>query len=205
MANDLATLTTKLSTQLRDTTHAVWAEAEKNDLLTWAIAGLDLERPRYVRESVTLADDDDQYSLTACLSVHRVDLLDENSQLIMPLPGGTWELWGDGQSLGTLYINPSYARTGWFLRVHGYAAFDLTVAANYPPDRMVPLVLAVARGEALRRQINERANFKDWTTINQTSNTSVNELVQMVNEADSEASRLRRELRIIHKPKPARV
>lgn len=205
MPNDLATVRAKLDTQLNDTGHTVWAQAEKEDVLKQVISYLDLERPRVVRESVTLVDDTDQYSLTTLVQVHRVDLLDEDDQLLMPLPSGTWELWGDGQAglTATLYINPAYARTGWTLRVHGYGQFDLTT--NYPPDRMVPIILAMARAELLRRQISRRADFKNWSTINQTSNSSVNELLQMLNEADAEANRLRRENRMIHKPKPARV
>lgn len=203
MANDLATVRGKLDTQLSDTTHAVWSQTEKEDVLKWAIAQLDLERPRVVRETVALVTGTEQYSLTSVVQVTRVDLLDTDGELVMPLPGGTWEMWGDGITLGTLYVNSVYCMDDWSLRVHGYSAFDLTT--NTPPDRMVPMILAVARAELLRRQVNRRADFKNWSTLNQTSNTSVNELLQMINEADAEANRLKREQRLIQKPKPGRV
>ncbi len=203
MANDLATVLGKLNTQLSDTANTVWSQTEKEDVLKWALSQLDLERPRVVREIVTLVDDTDTYALTSVASIHRVDLLDEDDALVMPLPGGTWEMWGDGITVGSIFINKAYARTGWTLRVHGYASFDLTT--NYPPDRMVPTLLAVARAELLRRQINRRADFKNWSTLNQTSNSSVNELIQMINEADAEAMRLKREQRLIQRPKPGRI
>lgn len=204
MPNDLATMKTALATQLRDTTNATWTAAELGDLLTWATSMVFQDRPRSVTESVTLADDDDQYTLSTVQDVFRVDILDADGVLFMSVPTGAWELWSDGQSDSpTLYINPRYARTGWTLRVHGYAPYDLST--NYPPDRMVPLLLAVARAEALRRELGRRARFENWAQSNPINNTSVNEMTQMLNEADAEAERLRRQLRIIHKPKPGRV
>lgn len=203
MANDLATLNGYLDTKLRDTDDAAWTSAEKNNLLTWATDMLFQDRPRSVRETVTLADDDDQYALSSVYDVFRIDLLDEDNKLYMPLPRGTWELWSDSQTASpTLYVNPRYAKTGWTLRVHGYAPYDLTT--NYPPDRMVPLILAVAAAEAARRKLGERARFEQWGAGSQQANVSVNELTQMVNEFDNEAARLKQELRIIQKPKLGR-
>lgn len=204
MSNDLATLTDKLETQLGDTDNAVWASTELNDLITWATEELFLYRPRVARESVTLADDDDQYTLSTLHTVYRVDLIDGDDQLLMPLPAGSWETWGDGQESGmTLYINPTYARTGWSLRVHGYAPYDLT--SNYPPNRVVPLILATARAEAYRRLIGERARYEQWAQGNPRSNTSMNELIQNVNNAEQEADRLRSTLRVFSRPVPAKV
>lgn len=204
MANDLATLKTKLATQLRDTDEDVWDTTEKGDLLTWAAAGLFPRLSKSVREIVTLADDDDQYSLTSVREVSRVDLLDADGALVMPLPGGTWEIWGDTyQSAVTLYVNPRYAKTGDTLRVHGYAPYDLSSAL--PPDAFVPLILAIARAEALRRMKDDRAKFEQWMNENQTQNVTVNELVLMVNEADAEIARLTRNLKVWRKPVPGRV
>lgn len=204
MANDLTTLKTKLGTALRDAAESVWDDTEKGDLLTWAAASLWPRLSKSVRETVTLADDDDQYTLSSVREASRVDLIDEDGDLLFPVPAGAWELWGDSyQESPTLYINPRYASTGRTLRVHGYAPYDLS--SNLPPDAFVPLVLAVARTEALRRMIGDRAKFEQWMAQNQTQNVSVNELVLMVNEADAEATRLMRNLKVWRKPVPGRV
>lgn len=204
MANDLATLKTALALALRDASNAVWTAAENGDLLTWAAASLYPKVSRSVREDVTLADDDDQYDLSTVTSVSRVDLIDGDGRLLMPLPGGAWELWGDGITASpTLFINRSYARTGWTLRVHGYGAYDLS--SNLPPDVMVPAILARARAEALRRMLNDRAKFAQWAKRNQLADSSVNELVLMVNEADANAREEMAKLKTWRKPVPARV
>lgn len=204
MANDLAGLTTKLETALRDPSNATWAEAELQDLLTWSCASIWPKVARRIREIVTLADDDDQYTLSTLAEVNRVDLLDEDDLLEQVIPGGAWEFWGDGEGVGdTLYINPVYAFTGKTLRVHGYGPYDLVT--NLPEDRHVPLILAKARVEAARREIARRQASKNWQTLNQVQNISVNELVLMVNEADAEAQRLEASIKTWRRPKPARV
>lgn len=204
MANDLATLNAKLATALRDTDNATWTSAELDDLLTWSAARLFPRLARSLRESVTLVDDDDQYTLSSLREVTRVDFLDSDGVLLMPLPDGTWELWGDGETSDpVLYINPVYAKSPYTLRVHGHAPYDLVTAL--PLDRHVPLILAIARAEAGRREITRRMNFKQWMNENQTQNVTVNELVLLVNEADAEAARLSAEMKTWRKPKPGRV
>lgn len=204
MSNDLTTLTTKLETQLGDPNNAVWAETELQDLLGWAVEDLFLERPRITRESVTLVDGQDQYTLNTLHSVYRVDLLDGDDNLLMPLNPGTWETWGDGQESGmTLYINPIYAKEDWSLRVHGYAPYDLTT--NYPPTRVVPLILAIARAEAYLRIIGERARWEQWAQGNPRSNSSMNELIQLQRAASQEADNLRARLRLFSRPVPAKI
>lgn len=204
MANDLATLKTKLGSALRDDAEAVWDATEKGDLLTWAAASIWPKLSKSTRETVVLADDDDQYTLTSVREVSRVDLLDSDGAMMMSLPGGSWELWGDThQDSPTLFISTRFAKTGWSLRVHGYAPYDLTV--TYPPDAFVPLILATARAEALRRMVGDRAKFEQWMAENQTQNVTVNELVLLVNEADAERARLMREIKVWRKPVPGRV
>jgi hypothetical protein len=48
-------------------------------------------------------------------------------------------------------------------------------------------------------------NSKNWLTVNQTQNISVNELTQMVNEADFEARTLAAQAKTWRRPKPATV
>lgn len=204
MANDLATVRGKLETQLGDSSHATWAQTEMEDILNWVTDELFVARPRVTRESVTLVDDQDQYTLSTLYSVYRVDLLDADGNLLMPLNPGSWETWGDGQESGmTLFVNRGYAKTGWTLRVHGYAPYDLTT--NYPPTRVVPLILAKARAECLRRLVGERARFEQWAQGNPRSNTSMSELLQMVRNAEQEAERLTTALRIYGRPMPAKI
>lgn len=204
MANDLATLETALALALRDASHVTWTQAENNALLGWAAASIWPKVAKRTREIVTLTDDTDQYTLTDVAEINRIDKLDEDDFIEQIIPGGTWEFWGDGESAGgTLYINPSYSETGKTLRVHGWAPYNLST--NLPADRHVPLILAIARAEACRREIARRANFKNWQTLNQVQNISVNELVLMVNEADAEAQRLSASLKTWRRPVPARV
>lgn len=61
-------------------------------------------------------------------------------------------------------------------------------------------IIALARAEALRRAIHERARFRQWATQNPRSDVSVNELLMMTNEADSEAKNLLSRIRTIKKP-----
>lgn len=209
MPNDQGTLNTALSTALRDPANATWGTEELDNLLTWATARMYPKVAKRLRESVNLTDDIDQYTLINLAEIDRVDLLDDlmtvsTAKLWYPLPGGTWEFWGDGESPGgTLYINPDYASTGKSLRIHGWAPYDLN--ENPPPDKYVPLILAMARAEAGRREIARRMNFTEWQVLNQVQNISVNELVQMVNEADFEARNLMAQVKTWRRPKPSRV
>jgi hypothetical protein len=74
------------------------------------------------------------------------------------------------------------------------------------PDDYVPLVLAQARAEALRRMADDRAKFEVWLARNQKQSVSVNELMQLVNDADIEIERLRQRLpRTWRRPVPGRL
>jgi hypothetical protein len=152
------------------------------------------------RDTISLVDDDDTYVLTNVYEVFRVDLLDPDGKMVMPLPHGTWEIWGDNQTSGqTLYVNPRYARDGYSLRVHGYAPYTFSGSTN-PPSQVQAAILALARAEALRRVTTERSRFEQYATANPRSDTSVNELLQQISEAQAEAERLLRDIRIIKKP-----
>jgi hypothetical protein len=203
MANDLATLKTRLATQLRDTDYAVWGETELEDLLTDAAAQIWPRVAATVREPVTLVANQSEYTLEDVASISRVDVLDSDDALQYHLPGGTWEFWADQETIGgTLYINPSYATSGNTLRVHGYAPYDL--ATTLPPDRVVPLIQAKARAEAFTRMLSSRAQFENWQSLNQKESISINELGQMIAQALSDADRLEASLKTWRRPVPAR-
>lgn len=212
MSNDTATLRGKLTTALRDTDAGdstdVWSQTEKNDLLTYALASL---YPHLSREldasatTVTLVSGTYYYSLPAgVMAVSRVDWVDTDSNELGPIGPGSWELVG-APILGTgkIHVSPVIADQGGTLRLVGYGRFDLT--ANYIPDDYVLLLLAVARAEAYRRLAGDRVKYEKWLAKNQTQNVTVNELILFTNEADAEAQRLKRELRVWQKPVPARV
>lgn len=204
MANDAATLLGYLETKVRDTSNAVWTEAELALYLKWATARLYPTVAEDVRELVTLVDDQDQYTLTTVSDVTRVDLINAASpnELVAHLMGGTWAFWSSHEGLGgTLYVNPDYASTAYKLRVHGYGPYDLTT--NLPPDRFVPTILAMAAAEAIRVMMTDRAKFKQWDALAQSQNISVNEFAQMVNEGDAEYRTLLSQNRTWRRPKPA--
>jgi hypothetical protein len=207
MSNDLATLTTKLSVALNDEAYATWAQAELNDLITYAIASLypHLSRPLDpTSTTVTLVTTTYFYALPAgVMAVSRVDWVDTDSNELGPLSSG-WEVVGS-PVLGTakLHVSPVIAQQGGTLRLTGYGRFDAT--ANYVPDDYVRLVLALARAEAYRRMAGDRVRFKEWLASNQTQNVTVNELLLLINEADSEADKLYRLHRVWQRPVPGRT
>jgi hypothetical protein len=204
VANDLGALNTRLATALRDPANKTWTTDELDNLLTNACARMWPTVARRVRESVTLVDDQDQYDLTYLVEVNRVDVLDSTGEIVRVLSGGTWEYWGDQETPGgTLFINRQFASTGYTLRVHGFGQYDLQ--ENFPADRHVPYLLALARAEACRREIARRANFTQAQAMNQVQNISVNEMVLMVNEADAECRTLKAELKTWRRPSPAHV
>lgn len=212
MANDLATLNGYLKVALRDPLDETWTSAEKGNLLTWAIAQLGSRMSKRATATVAISPTVSWYDLSALglATVDRVDLYNGSpfsaaSRRMMALPGGTWEVTGDilSGSSPQLYINPNYATAGYYMLLHGTAKFD--TASSLVPDRYVPAVLAVARAEAYRRVTADRMRFKAWLAKNQVQNVSVNEMIQMVNEADAEAQRLIGNVQITGKPVPGRV
>jgi hypothetical protein len=204
MSNDLGELNTQLSVALRDPSNETWQTEELDSLLTWATARMWPTVARRARESVTLVADQDQYELSDLTEINRVDVLDSDGNLIRILAGGTWEYWNDQETPGgTLYINPAYADSTRTLRVHGFGQYDLN--ENYPKDRHVQLLLAMARSEACRREIVRRSNFTEWQSVNQVQNISTYELILMINESDIEVRNLKGELKTWRRPSPAHV
>lgn len=208
MANDLATLTTKLSTALRDTTNAVWTAPELQDLLTWSLARLYphiSQRLDPTSTTITLVGTTYFYALPAgVLDVSRVDWVDTSGNELGPVGPGSWEIVGEPiLATGKLHISPVIAQSGGTLRLNGYARFNLSSALM--PDDYVQLLLALARAEAYRRVAADREQFKAWLSRNAGQNVTINELILLINEADSEADRLRRQQRVWQKPVPGKV
>lgn len=193
-----------LERALRDETNDIWNTTELDVILGYALEQVNQVRPRQVRDTITLVADQDTYTLTNVYSVNRVDLLDSDNKVVRVLAPGTWEVWGDNESAGqTLYINPSFAKTPYQLRVHGYGPYDFTT--NTPPTVVQNAIVSLARAEALRRLSNDRARFRQWAQTNPRGDTSVSEAIGMVNEADAEANRLLRSIKLIKRPTVGRV
>jgi hypothetical protein len=194
--NDLADLNSKLATQLRDTAHSVWATGEKDYLIQQAV---DTLWPRFSRPldpestTITLVAEDYFYSLpTGVMAVSRVDLVDSGGTEYGPIFGRAWEVVGDVPAgTGKIHVGPvivdSYA--GGTLRLNGYGRYG--TATNLIPNHdLAQLALARARAEAYRRVASDRQKFTTWLARNQVQNVSINELIQLINEADAEAGRL---------------
>ena len=189
----------ELEVALRDEDNDVWSTAELDQILDMALMQTNMVRPRSVRDTITLVSDQDTYALVNVHTVHRVDLLDEDSKLIRILAPGTWEVWGDNASAGgTLYLNPAFALAPYKIRVHGTGPYDFTT--NTPDQTAQAAIIALSRAEALRRLATDRGRFRQWATSNPRSDTSVNELLQSIDEADQEAQRLLRSIKQIQRP-----
>ena len=94
--NDLTTLNSKLDTQLNDAADTVWPSAEKNDALTWAVAGL---WPRVslpndpTTDTEALVAETYFYDVPDTLgAVSKLYLLDADDAEVGFLPSGAWEL-----------------------------------------------------------------------------------------------------------------
>ena len=197
MSNNLAGLNTFLATKLRDASYATWATGEMDNLITWAVADLAATHPRAIdpdaaASEITLVANTYFYALpTGMYEVYEVDLYTGTDEY-GPLSGEAWQVVGDtyAGSGAKLRISPSIADSydGYILRVHGAGVYDTTT--NLIDDRLVPLVLAMAAAEAGRREVSKRMQSETWLAREQTQNISINELIEMVNEADREVGRL---------------
>jgi len=209
MVNDLVALNASLDLALNDAADTVWTSAEKNEIINWAVDSL---WPRVSRpldpDSTAIALDDDVffYPLPSdVMAVSRVDWLEEDGYTEHgQLSNGSWSVEGNVyDSTGVLRVDPYIVAQGGVLRLYGYARYD---TVNYLlPRQFIPEVLAVARAEAYRRLVGDRARFKAWLSRQQTQNTSVNELTQLVNDADGEARRLRVLNKVWMRPVPGRA
>lgn len=191
MANDLATMRASLRQQLSDVEDETWDAGEKDDLLAWSMRRLNRRvvrplDPRAAGQTITLVSGTEFYSIDSGIThVYAVDWVLSDGSTEMGEVGG-WEVVGDlAAGTAKLRVNDGMAKTGGTLYLNAAGRYDLTT--NLIPDDYVTLVLAMARSEALRRLSSDRARFKQWQNTNQVQNISVNELLQMVQDADRQA------------------
>lgn len=209
MANDLATLSSKLATALDDTTHAAWNSTEKDDLVTWAVADL---YPRFARgldpesTTITLVTDDFFYSLpSGVVEVTSVDLVDTDGDERGKVGQGAWSVQGDEWGTQKIRFSPKIVNgIGGSVRLHGWGRYD--TSTNLIPDHLVPLVIAIARAEAYRRIMGQRARFEQWQAASHEQDVNINELMALTQEAVADEERLRARLkRSVRRPVPGRL
>jgi len=205
VANDLMVLEPALSLALRDVSNETWTSSELNDILEWSVARL------WPHASRQLDPTDDNYIITLAegtyfydihedyRAVSRLDMVDTNDNELGPVWGRAWEISGDiDAGVGQIHISPRIVDScdGYTLRLVGYGPYVAQPGDGETgaiPNNLVPLVLALGRAEAYRRLASDRERFKAWLSRNQNQNVSVNELIQLINEADNEAQKLWRE------------
>lgn len=206
MANDLATMNALLDIALRDTSDLTWTSAEKNDLIERAVDDCPLRPLLHGDATQALTSGDYYYDLPAAVvSVSRIDVADSDGNEAGAVSGGLWEIIGDPLTGDAeVHIDPRIVDrwgTGATVRYIGYGRYDTTT--NLIPDEYVPYVIAHARAEAYSRMSSDRARFKQWANDEQTLNISVNEMIQLTNDAQLERDRHRARIFRWRKPMPA--
>ena len=208
MANDLATLKTKLAVALSDPTFGYWTSAEMEDLIRDAVNDL---WPRYghridgMTVSIALVEGTDFYDLPATVQeVDSIQWLDADGAFQDFLPDGSWMIHSTDTGTQRLQINPNFAAMGGSLRLGGILKYDVTT--NLIPDDITGVVISSARAEAYRRALGDRMRFKQWATTNQIQNVSVNEMLGVISESERKvAEYMSRHPRTQRRPVPARV
>ena len=211
MSNDLETMRQRLRDELFDVDDATWNAGEKDDALYSAVRRLAFRVPRPIDpdastavSEITLVTSTYFYAVNAnYVNVDRVFFIDSSSNEIGYLTAG-WEIVGDLEAgTGKIHISPRIVEKGGTLRLSGTGQYTLPVVTDTAATKAtgilnihVPLVLAWARETLWRRLLSDRARFRQWQNANQVQNISVNELVQMIQDAsrqsDEEWSLLKR-------------
>lgn len=197
MANDLETMRQRLRDVLYDVDDATWNAGEKDDILDMAVRRLNQRLPRPLdptaaAQIITLVSGTYHYAIDSGItSVERVFYVNSDSDRIGYMLTG-WEVVGDlTTGNAKLHVDPTTVEQGGTLQITGAGRYTLTSLSGSQaaaiPDDYVPLVLAWARAECYRRLLSDRVRFYQWQNANQLQNVSINELVQMVGDADRQA------------------
>lgn len=197
MANDLETMRARLRDALFDVNDETWNAGEKDDILDMSVRRLSRRLPRPLdptaaAQTITLVADTYFYAIDAGISnVERVFYINSNADRVGYMESG-WEVVGDiTTGNGQIHISPATVVAGAKLQLSGVGRYTVTTQTASQtaaiPDDYVPLVLAWARAECYRRLVSDRARFRQWQTSNQVQNISINELLQMIADADSQA------------------
>lgn len=134
-----------------------------------------------------------------------------NTVQFTSLTGGTGLLVGVGYhviaaNLTTTSFQVSLVPGGAALNFSTDVTAATLYTTHYIPDDFVPLVLARARAEAYRVMGADRAAFTKWQAKDQRTNVSLNELLGLVQEAQSTARLLERDTpQVWRRPVPGRL
>jgi hypothetical protein len=197
MANDLETMRQRLRDALFDVDDVTWNAGEKDDILNMAVRRLSQRLPRPLdptlsAQSITLVSGTYHYPIDdETINVESVFYINANGDDVGYMQSG-YEVVGDlTTGVAKLHVAPLTVERGGSLRIGGAGRYLLNSqdedSLPLIPDDYIPLVLAYAVAMAMRRLLVDRARFRQWQNTNQTQNVSVNELVQMVADADRQA------------------
>jgi len=197
MANDLETMRQRLRDALYDVDDLTWNAGEKDDILQMAVRRLSQRLPRpldptVAAQTVTLVTATYFYAIdSGIISVERVFYINSNSDRVGYLEAG-YEVVGDlTTGNAQLHVAPLTVEAGGTLQITGAGRYSLVTQSAAQtaaiPDDYIPLVIAWSVAYSLRRLLVDRARFRQWQNTNQTQNVSINELSQMVSDADRQA------------------
>jgi hypothetical protein len=197
MANDLETMRQLLRDVLYDVDDVTWNAGEKDDILQMSVRRLSQRLPRPLdptaaAQTITLVSETYFYAIdSGIISVEKVFYINSDSDRIGYMESG-WEVVGDlTTGSAQLHVSPITVEQGGTLQITGAGRYTLVTQSAAQtaaiPDDYRPYVLAISKAEAYRRLLSDRARFYQWQNANQVQNISMNELIQMVNEADRQA------------------
>ena len=186
----------ELESALYDSSNETWSTTELDYFLQRAVTRLALRAPKPVATdaaaaTITLVSGTYYYSIDS--SIIQVDaVMYENSDedLIGYMQSG-WEISGDlWAGTAKLHVSPTTVEQGGKLYLRGWQKYNLVAAASDQTNaitvELVPYVIASARVDAWDQLLSDRARFYQWQNQNQVQNVSINELIQMRNEAQDQ-------------------
>jgi len=220
MSATFAELKTAVASAIRDSSYKTFTEATVGDIVNAALSEIGRISPEQFYESITLEEDTLEYVLRSTefdgvavpeIEVARVELWDNGetppTRLYVVPPASKayssdsqagWVNWG-----GTLYLPRAVWSTfdgneaDYYLRVWGYSPFlplddDADVAAVSEEQKWA--LVAFSRIEALERLNADRELFTQWQTRAGNSDVSPAGLMNMLNAAQNEWRRRKREI-----------
>lgn len=210
MANDQATLRGYLQSAVRDSSNETWTTTEMNNAIDRAVRNL---WPRVVRPvarsacEIEMVTETYYYNLpTGVLAIDVIVGYDSGGVPLGALQSGTWEIVGDvlGGS-GQLHVHPAIVDGGLYDTLYGSPAYGrYDTSSNLIPDDYIELVVARAATSLLHALKADRARFLQWQNTDQNQNVSLNEMLELINNAEQRERELSGRTFSWRKPRPGR-